>query len=427
MQHPRLPLLVTSAALVLAAMSFAACRATEDPRPGIARAVATAPEPVPPPFDAGVVPDAAGLPVGPLVCGAAPSSEVPFTKAALLGAAVDCAAFQACTLENSVHVLKSAVDRDVAERTNETRALAQLAYRRAFEAWSLMTTFEFGPVADKANDKYHGRGLRSFVHSWPDTSRCQVETQVALKGYKGSFDLVFPSGRGLFAIEYMLFFPGSDTACAATSTAGTAWAGLDADTRSAAKRDYLAAVVGDTLVHTQEIRKAYGADGEDYKAKLLRHEGYGSEQEALNVVAWSMLYPEIEIKDLKLASYAGVQPTPPNPETPFAQVDIEAIRTNLRGFRALFAGCGPNGAGIGFDDWLVASGNGALAADILDKLAGIEAAAAAFPAFSQATPQQFADLYTKLRLLTTLLKSNLFGSASPLNLKLPASAASDTD
>lgn len=414
--------------LVLALGAIAACRATEDPRPGIAaKGTATTPEQLPPPFDAGVVPDAAGLPDGPLACGAAPSSTAAFTKQGLLGAAVDCAAFHACTLENAVSVLRTTVDRDVAQKTSESRALAQLAYRRAMDAWSTMTLFEFGPVADKANDTYHGRGLRSFVHSWPDTSRCQVETQIALKGYKDSFDFVFPSGRGLFAIEYMLFFAGSDTACSPGSSAGQAWSALGPEALGGAKRDYLTAVSADTLVRAQAIRKVYAKDGEDYKTKLLAFDGYGSEQETLNVVAWSMLYPEVEVKDLKLAAYAGFTTTSPNPETPFAQVDIEAIRANLRAFRSLYAGCGPDGAGIGFDDWLVASGNGALAADIAAKLAAAQAAADAFPPFSQATPAQFTALYQTLRLLTNLLKTNLFGSASPLNLKLPASAASDTD
>ena len=62
--------------------------------------------------------------------------------------------------------------------------------------------------------------------------------------------------------------------------------------------------------------------GENFKAKLLAADGYGSEQEALNVVAWSLLYPELEVKDLKLGSYAGFQTAAPIPESPFARLDI---------------------------------------------------------------------------------------------------------
>ena len=82
---------------------------------------------------------------------------------------------------------------------------------------------------------------------------------------------------------------------------------------------------------------------------------------------------------------------------------------------------------MGFDDWLVSAGHGTLSNDILTALTNAEAAADAFPAFEQATPEQFHALYDTVRVLTTLLKTNLFGSASPLNLRLPASAASDTD
>ena len=410
------------------AFGFAACHTTEDPRPGIAKKGTQAnPDPLPPPFDSGIQADAATLPVGPLSCGPAPFSTVPFTKQALLGAAADCAAWHACTFENAATVLKATVESDSKETSPERRALAQLAYRRAMDVWSSVELFQFGPIANKSTDKYHGRGIRSFVHPWPDTSRCQVESQVVLKGYKQGFDLVFPSGRGLFALEYLLHYPGNDTACSAASTAGTAWAGLSVDALGPAKREYALAVAGDVLEKAQTLTKVWAPSGENFKTKLLAFDGYGSEQETLNVVAWSLLYPEQEVKDLKLGSLAGFQPAPPNPESPFARLDIENIRTNLRAFRSLFQGCGPEGQGVGFDDWLVAAGNGALAKDLGDLLVVAIGAADAFPPFHQATEAQFADFYLKVRPLANLLKTNFFGSASPLNLKLPASAASDTD
>lgn len=404
------------------------CHTTEDPRPGIAKkGTQAAPEPLPPPFDSGVQPDAAALPVGPLTCGPAPFSTGPFTKQALLGAAADCAAWQACTFENAATVLKIAVEGEATQKTPESRALAQLAYRNAMNVWSSIEGFQFGPVASKAVDKYHGRGLRSFVHPWPDISRCQVETQVVLKGYRQGFDLVFPSSRGLFALEYLLHYPGSDIACSTSSTAGQAWASASPEALGQAKRDYAVAVASDVLSQAQTLSKVWAPTSENFKAKLLAFDGYGSEQETLNVVAWSLLYPEQEVKDLKLGSLAGYQTAPPNPESPFARLDIENIRTNLRAFRALFQGCGPEGQGIGFDDWLVAAGNGALAKDLGDLLTVAIAAADAFPPFHQATEAQFVDFYLKVRPLANLLKTNFFGSASPVNLKLPASAASDTD
>ena len=37
------------------------------------------------------------------------------------------------------------------------------------------------------------------------------------------------------------------------------------------------------------------------------------------------MYLEQEIKDLKVASLAGIQPTPPNPETPFAGIEMVVL------------------------------------------------------------------------------------------------------
>jgi predicted lipoprotein len=421
--------LALGSSLVALVALVVACRATEDPRPGLARTsrTDTLPDPLPPPLDAGVVPDAALLPSGPLACGAAPASPGPFTKAALLGAAADCAAWHSCRFENAAIVLKSVVESDARGRTAESLALAQLAYRNAMTEWSSLELFQFGPVADRATDRYHGRGLRAFVHSWPDTSRCQVETQVVTKGYLQGFDLVFPSGRGLFALDYLLHYPGRDTDCSASSSAGTAWASLSPEALSSAKSAYAAAVAGDLAAQAGILRRVWLPEGEGFRAKLLAFDGYGSEQETLNVVAWSLLYPEQEIKDLKLGSLAGFQTSPPISESPFARLEIETIRTNLRAFRSLFQGCGPDGQGIGFDDWLMAAGASGLSDALLSELGKAVAAADAFPPFANATEAQFVDFYLKVRPLANLLKTSFFGSASPLNLKLPASAASDTD
>jgi hypothetical protein len=265
------------------------------------------------------------------------------------------------------------------------------------------------------------------VHPWPDLNRCQVETQVVQKGFLQGWDVVFPSSRGLFPVEYALFYPGADTACFPNSDTAKIWATQSPAQLTQAKTDYAVAIVDNIVAVSLEIRNVWAPAGENFKAKLLAFDGYGSEQETLNVVAWSLLYPEQEIKDLKLGSLAGFQPAANNPETPFARVEADNMRTNLRAFRTLFQGCGADGVGVGFDDWLIAAGQQQLASDILATLASAQAAADAFPAFPQATPAQFVDMYNAIKPLTNLLKTSMFGSASPLNLKLPASAASDTD
>jgi predicted lipoprotein len=370
----------------------------------------------------------AEAPAGPIECGPAPGVAAPFTKQALLEAASDCAAWHACTFLNAATALRSKVRDHAASPSDDGLAAVRDAWKAAMNEWSKMELFQFGPVGSATIDKYHGRGLRSFVHPWPQVSRCEVEKQVATKEWQQQgIGKVALNGRGLFALEYLFFYEGSDTVCLPASPAGKAWSALAPADLAKAKSDYATAVADNVVAVALEIRNVWLSEGENFKAKLLAFEGYGTEQEALNVVATPLYYVENEIKDLKLASLAGVQATPPNPETPFALVEIENIRTNLRAFGSLFQGCSDDGTGVGFDDWLTAVGHAQLSDQILAALANARAAADAFPAFSQASPERFRELYAAIKGLTDLLKTHLFGSASPLNLRLPSGVPSDTD
>ncbi|MBX3225496.1 MAG: hypothetical protein KF795_33630 [Labilithrix sp.] len=369
----------------------------------------------------------ATAPEGPIDCGAAPGAAAPFSKQALLSAAGACAAWHACTFQNAATALRTSV-REHATAPDEAKlTAARAAWATAMNEWSKMELFQFGPAASRARDQYHGRGLRSFVHPWPDHNRCQIETQVATKGWQEGMETVLPGGRGLFALEYLLFYPGADTVCLPASTTGQAWSALGAAELATAKRDYAVAVADNVVALALELRNVWLPEGEDFTKKLVAFEGYGSEQETLNVVAWALFYPEDEIKDQKLGSPSGMQARTHVPETPFGATEVENIRTNLRAFRSLYQGCGADGAGIGFDDWLVAAGQEQLSNEILTALAQAETAADAFPAFAQATEAQFRSFYEAVKPLSDLLKTRFFGSASPLNLKLPAGAASDTD
>lgn len=427
------PFVVGLGAATIAVMAIvAACNATSDPRAGSSGSsggqtsgTSGGPTTSGGPSTSGGL-DAAP-PVGPIECGPAPGAAAPFTKQALLGAAAKCASWHACNFTNAATTLRTSFRDYAAAPSDTSRAAAQVAWRSAMNEQSKMELFQFGPVASRTIDKYHGRGLRSFVHPWPDLNRCQVETQVVTKQYLQGWDVVFPSSRGLFAVEYALFYQGADTVCFPNSTAAQTWATQTPAQLTQAKNEYATAVVDNLVALALELRNIWSPTGESFETKLLAFDGYGSEQETLNVVAWSLLYPEQEIKDLKLGSLAGFQPAPNNPETPFAGVETDNMRSNLRGFRDLFQGCSADGTGVGFDDWLIAAGQQQLAQDILGLLAQAQAAADAFPPFKQATPQQFIDMYDAVKPLSNLLKTSFMGSASPLNLKLPATASSDTD
>lgn len=420
------PLLLTGLSVAaIAVMAVVACNATSDPRAGTSTSSSGGTNGPAGTTSSGGI-DAA-VPVGPIECGPAPGATAPFTKQALLGAASECAAWHACTFQNAATVLRTTVRDHAAAPSDDKRALAQAAWRGAMTEWSKMELFQFGPVGGKTSDQYHGRGLRSYVHPWPDLNRCQVETQVVIRDYQKGWDVVLGSGRGLFAVEYFLYYAGADTACLPNSAAAQTWATQTPAQLAAAKGEYATAVVDNLVALALEIRNVWSPSGENFEAKLLAFDGYGNEQEALNVVASSLLYLYEEVTDLKLGSLAGFQTAPNNPETPFARIEVENMRTNLRAFRSLFQGCGANGEGVGFDDWLIAAGRQQLAEEILAALTSAQTAADAFPAFAQATPAQFVAMYDAVRRLSSILKTSLFGSASALNLKLPASAASDTD
>lgn len=408
-------------------VTVVACSSTDDPRVGTSSggtsgssgtASSTS--------SSGGLVDAA-LPEAPVECGPAPGAAGPFSKAALLAATASCASWHACQFQNAATALRSTLATHVATPSDASRAAARDAWKKAMNEQSRMELFQFGPAASRDLDRYHGRGLRTFVHPWPDLNRCQVETQVVSKAYQQGWNAVFPNSRGLFALEYVLFYEGADTACFPSSTTGQAWGSIAPADLVASKNAYATAVADNVVALAAELRNVWAPEGENFAAKLAAFDGYGSEQETLNVVAWALMYPEQEIKDLKLGSLSGVQTTPYVGETPFAHVEIENVRTNLQAFRSVFQGCSADGTGIGFDDWLVAAGHEALATDMTNALAGAQAAADAFPAFASATQAQFRQLYDAIKPLSDLLKTSFFGSASPLNLKLPASAASDTD
>ena len=366
-------------------------------------------------------------------CGPAPVSSRRFTRAALREAAADCAIWQYCHVENAAAALRDAVSALHDEASDAARPAAQKAWRTAMQRWSVAELFQFGPAGSKVDsagrDPIHGRGVRDFVYAWPFVGRCRVEEQVIVRGYEKSWSQVQISARGLFGLEYLLFYPGVDQACSPNSTTGKGWAALDAASLGGAKLDYAAALSADVFEQVHGLREAWSPDGGNFRQTLIDATGYESEQQALNVIAWSLLYVEKEVKDWKVGIPAGVTLSHPvsQPEGTLSLTGIVSIRENLRGFRALFQGCGENGAGLGFDDWLNDVGQNQLATDLLTALDAAQAAVETFPSLHEATKPELEALYQKLRALTLLLKADFFGAGSALNLKLPAGVASDTD
>jgi predicted lipoprotein len=367
-------------------------------------------------------------------CGPPPITSGPFTKARLREAASDCAMHHYCRFEATADWLEKRAVAYATEPSVENLDVARDAWRRAMASWSRIELFQFGPVASAAmsagKDAHHGKGIREKIHSWPLTARCRVEEQIASQAYltQGITSLAVTS-KGLAGLEYLLFYGGSDTACLPGTVTAKAWPTLSADQITLRKRAYAAAVAGNVTAESRDLLERWRPEGGNFRETFVNASGYPSEQEAMNVLAWALVYVEREVKDWKLGIPAGYTLMAPvsTQEAPFSGVSSENLRQNLHGFRSLFEGCGEDGEGIGFDDWLVEAGHADLANRLLAALSGAEDAVAAAPPLEQATPAELETLYRAVKALTDPLKGEMFGAGSPLNLKLPDGVASDTD
>jgi predicted lipoprotein len=366
-------------------------------------------------------------------CGAAPVSTSAFTLAALRSAAAECAGWQYCRFETSARRMQAAVDAHATLHSAESLAAARAAWLESMSLWSEVELFQFGPLGSKSEaagrDPYHGQGIRDLIYAWPAVGRCKVEDQVIGQGYASSWNTVVISGRGLSGLEYLLFYPGGDSACPPSSSTSKVWATLSEAELQTRKLEYATALAEDVAKRAAALTQVWLPSGGDFASTFVSAAGYPSGQEAMNVLAWSLVYIERELKDWKLGVPAGYTLTHPvsTPEAPYARVGTENIRGNLRGFRSLFEGCGPAGQGLGFDDWLIAADQAELARDMLLALDAAQAAADAFPGLDVATAEELDGLYVAIKALTNLLKAELFGAGSALNLKLPAGVEGDTD
>lgn len=366
-------------------------------------------------------------------CGEPPVSTEAFTRRALRAAAAECAQWHYCRFEGGARILSDELNEYYAAPSPEAQARTNAAYQKAFELASVNELFQFGPLSSASEssgkDSYQGKGLRELIYAWPLSSRCRVEEQIVLRTYAQNIKSVLVNGRGMFALDYLLFYGGADTECTPNSATGKAWPTLGAEELAAGKLEYAVALGDDILLQAQALRQAWSPDGGNFAPTLVDTTGYPSEQEAMKVMSWSLVYIEREVKDWKLGIPTGHTATAPVSvaEAAFSGLKIEAIRQNLRGFRALYQGCGSDGEGLGFDDWLTEAGHPELAQEIVEAYVAAQAAADAAPPIDQSSAQELEDLYRAVKRLTDLLKNDLFGAGSPLGLTLPPGIEGDTD
>lgn len=365
-------------------------------------------------------------------------TEVEASRAALLGAVGSCVLTSAKEFRVEAQALEEATAALEARPEAGTRDAARAAFRRALSAWQVLEVMQLGPAAPRA--VAGGADLRDNIYSWPLVSRCVIEEQVVSRGYAAE---TFPSSlvnrRTLYALEYLLFFEGTDTVCAAGSPAsGTAWTSIPLEDREARKRAYAAVVAADVSRRAEQLVAAW-EPGQGGFLRTLETAGagnavYPSSQAGLNAVSDALFYLESETKDMKLARPLGLRECestscPELLESQYGGRSKENVRANLVGFRRLAEGCGPGYSGVGLDDLLEKVGAGAVAERLRTQVAAAQAAvdtveeADLREALAQ-DPASVRGLYDALKGVTDVLKIDV---ATVLDLELPQSVEGDND
>jgi predicted lipoprotein len=370
-----------------------------------------------------------------------PHADSTFTKQKLLEAAADCAMYRYCRFEGAASALRDA-SRAFADNPDTTRRdNARAAWRQAIDTWEEAELFSFGPAASQTEPG--GKDFRNLIYSWPLNGRCKVDEQTVNRFYE-SPDFFGPpnrslvNGRTLSALEYLAYYEGTDNGCHQLSpiNANQTWSALDRTELTRRKAAYAAAAAEDVLANARALAQAWSPEHGNFRATLT-HTGnavYASEQAALNAISDAMFYLERQVKDQKLGIPLGLLPectTPPCVdaiESRYANASIDHVRANLRGFRALFQGCGAGNSGIGFDDWLNAVGSGELATRMLQALDAADAAAAGVNSPLQdalvSDRARVEALHTAIRNVATPLKTEF---VTVLNLELPKTSEGDND
>jgi predicted lipoprotein len=357
----------------------------------------------------------------------------------LLGAAGECVLRTARDFEAAAGELKAATAALAAGPDASKQEAARAAFHRAMDLWQVIEVMQVGPAARRLFPG--GADMRDNIYSWPLVSRCSVEELVVSRGYESpDFASTLVTRRGLFPLEYLLFFEGAETACTSSSpiVSGGTWAALSAEERAARKRAYAAVVAADVHRRATQLVEAWAPEQGGF-VRTLETAGtdnavYPTAQKGLNALSDALFYVESEVKDRKLARPLGLrdcasESCPELVESLFAGRSKANLRANLVGFRRLMEGCGASHEGTGFDEVLVAAGAEPLAVRMRERVVEAQAAVEAVEEadLREALAQDKASVravYDAVKAVTDILKTEM---ASVLDLELPQDLEGDND
>lgn len=361
-----------------------------------------------------------------------------FRRAELLEAFGTCAERQAGAFVPAAQALETALAAAEANPDATTLAAAQQAWRTAIEAWSINEMLQFGPGGPKS--RAGGRDWRESIYSWPLGGRCSIEEKLVDKSYENGLAGATVNVRGLLAIEYLLFYTGTDNACTSSGAinADGSWAAIPADELTRRKLAYARQAATLVTQKAQEIEAAWDPAAGNFLAEFTSagkgSRTYQSDAIAFNVVSDSLFYLEYELKDIKLAHPMGLRDCanavcPEDVESSYAKHGKAQLRQNLVGAKLLLAGCGENGSGLGFDDMFYALGQEPIARDMVS---GLDQAIAAADAIgnddlSKAILEErdkVDALYNAVKSVTDRLKNDF---VAVLDLEIPRRVEGDND
>jgi uncharacterized protein len=412
------------------------------------------------PADAAVAMDAEVTPDAPADPDAGPATDADTAPPAVTKAAV-VSALAACSLE-AYRAFAPTAD-DLAAATTALAAdggdvearwsVARAAWTNAMGAWQEVEMHQYGPLAQPGRSP-GGQDMRDFIYYWPPTTRCFVEQELVSASYRspGFLGSALITQRGLGALEYLLFYTGTDNECAATAdinSKGT-WAALVAMPGELVKRkrEYAAVLAGDVARRGHALLDAWEPGKGNFLAQV-QTAGAGSTvftspQAVLNAQALALLYIDNPAKDYKLGRPLGLRECDAPPclealESRFALRSKNHLTRNMAAFHKLMLGCGAAAAGgdagaaegTGIDDLLVAMGpdGAAMAGRLRTHIARVQAALAAIPGDDLKQPLQndraaVMVLHDASKALLDEFKTELF---TALNIELPGGLPTDTD
>ena len=306
------------------------------------------------------------------------------------------------------------------------RAAAQQAWRSAMKIWQRAELMQIGPAASAGPGSAF---IRDEIYSFPTVNPCRVDQEIVKAEYAQAafFSTRLVNAYGMDALEYLLFFDESGNKCGAGIDINQGpWAGLSDEQKSTRRAAYASIVAGQIDAEAKRLVQAWAPGGGNFLGQLAA----GNGQMGIDDLFAALFYIELRAKDDKLATPAGISmdcstaTCPDQLESPFSQTSKENIIENLRAFRELFQG----GAGLGFDDLLIAVGSEALSTQILDAANAAETSAASVQgSFTDAlasNPGSVRAVHASLKTMTDLLKSQF---VTVLALEVPDEGAADND